>query len=40
VLGFNACGHKGAPFYSKEAPIGDENIEFIIKSEENNASCE
>ena len=31
VLSVNGCGYKKAPFYKDEAPVGDENVTFIIK---------
>lgn len=45
LLSINGCGYKAAPYYEKEAPEGDENVEFIIKdkeivSDKNNESCE
>ena len=30
-LGVNGCGYKAEPFYTQEAPAGDENVKFIIK---------
>jgi hypothetical protein len=36
LLGLNGCGYKSAPFYKKDAPKGDKNVEFIIK--DNNVS--
>ncbi len=40
VLAISGCGHKGSPFYTDEPIVSDENVEFIIISEENNASRE
>ncbi len=42
LLSVSACGYKAAPFYSEDAPQGDENVEFIIqkKGVDNNESCE
>ena len=31
LLSVSACGYKAAPFYSEDAPQGDENVEFIIQ---------
>ncbi|MFT5836317.1 MAG: hypothetical protein ACI9RG_001221 [Sulfurimonas sp.] len=31
VLSLNGCGYKKAPYYLEEAPVGDKNVEFIIK---------
>jgi predicted small lipoprotein YifL len=41
LLSLGACGYKAAPYYQKEAPQSDENVEFILekKSFENNESC-
>ena len=42
LLSVSACGYKASPFYSQDAPEGDDNVEFIIqkKSVDNNKSCE
>ncbi len=42
LLSVSACGYKAAPFYSEDAPEGDENVEFIIKKQniDNNESSE
>ncbi len=42
LLSLSACGYKAAPFYSEDAPEGDENVEFIIQKQniDNNESCE
>jgi len=42
LLSVSACGYKAAPFYSDDAPEGDENVEFIIQKQsvESNESCE
>lgn len=31
LLGLGGCGYKADPFYTQDAPEGDENVEFIIK---------
>jgi len=33
LLGLSGCGYKADPFYTQDAPEGDENIEFKIKKE-------
>ena len=33
LLSVSACGYKAAPFYSEDAPEGDENVEFIIEKQ-------
>ena len=42
LLSVSACGYKAAPFYSEDAPEGDENVEFIIQKQsiDNNESSE
>ena len=42
LLSVSACGYKAAPFYSEDAPQGDENVEFIIQKQniENNEDRE
>ena len=42
LLSVSACGYKAAPFYSEDAPEGDENVEFIIQKQniDNNDSSE
>ena len=42
LLSVSACGYKAAPFYSEDAPAGDENVEFIIQKQniDNNESSE
>ena len=42
LFSVSACGYKAAPFYSEDAPEGDENVEFILQKQnlENNESCE
>ena len=42
LLSVSACGYKAAPFYSEDAPEGDENVEFIIQETniDNNESSE
>jgi len=45
LFSLSGCGYKAPLYYVEEAPEGDENIEFIIKSKEiikneNNESCE
>ena len=43
LLSLSGCGYKDAPYYSEEAPAGDENVKFIMKQKsfdnENNESC-
>ncbi len=31
VLSLNGCGYKAPPYLEEEVPVGDENVEFIIK---------
>lgn len=31
LLVLGGCGYKAAPYYKKDAPKGDKNVEFIIK---------
>jgi len=31
LLSVSGCGYKKDPFYQKEAPKSDENIEFILE---------
>ena len=39
LLVLSGCGYKANPYYQKEAPAGDENVEFIIENQnENNES--
>ena len=33
LLSVSACGYKAAPFYSEDAPQGDDNVEFIIQKQ-------
>jgi len=33
ALSFSACGYKADPYYLKEAPKGDKNVEFHIKKQ-------
>jgi hypothetical protein len=45
LLGLSGCGHKADPYYLEEAPVSDENVEFILKkptlkNSENNESCD
>ena len=42
LLSVSACGYKDAPFYTEDAPEGDENVEFIIEKQniDNNDSSE
>lgn len=44
LLGFHGCGYKADPFYTQEAPVGDENVEFKLRkvNTDNNESdtCE
>ena len=46
LLGINACGYKKPPYYQENAPLGDENVKFIIEDKkfpskiDNNESCE
>ena len=42
LLSVSACGYKAAPFYSEDAPEGDENVEFIIEKQniDNNENSE
>jgi len=40
LLSLSACGYKAPPYYEKEVPKGDKNVEFHYKNKtfENNAS--
>lgn len=49
LLSLNGCGYKKAPYYieetpktEKKAPVGDDNVEFIIKepSTDSNTTAE
>jgi len=42
LLSVSACGYKAAPFYTEDAPQGDENVEFIIQKQniDNNKDSE
>lgn len=44
LLGLQGCGYKANPYYSEDAPNGDENVEFKLRkvSIDNNESsaCE
>jgi len=46
LLSMGGCGYKKSPYYQKEAPIGDKNVEFIVedkkfpKNIDINESCE
>jgi predicted small lipoprotein YifL len=31
LFSLSGCGYKDAPFYTKELPQSDENVDFIIK---------
>ncbi|MEN8302592.1 MAG: hypothetical protein ABFQ64_00805 [Campylobacterota bacterium] len=33
MLSLSACGYKAAPFYTEDAPEGDENVEFVIEKQ-------
>lgn len=33
LLSLSACGYKAAPFYTEDAPEGDENVEFVIEKQ-------
>ncbi|MDF1878763.1 hypothetical protein JHD46_03820 [Sulfurimonas sp. SAG-AH-194-C20] len=44
MFSLSGCGYKASPYYEKEAPVGDKNVEFIIENKsitnnENNESC-
>jgi predicted small lipoprotein YifL len=44
LLSFSACGYKAPPYYQKQAPKGDKNVQFHYKEKnfdtnETNASC-
>jgi len=43
LFSLNGCGYKADPYYQKEAPQSDENIEFILEKKkfvkDNNESC-
>jgi len=36
LLGLSGCGYKANPYYEEDAPKGDENIEFHIKTDKKN----
>ena len=36
LLSFSGCGVKKPPFYQDEAPVSDENVEFILVKPEVN----
>jgi predicted small lipoprotein YifL len=45
LLSLSACGYKAPPYYEKEAPKGDKNVEFHYKNRtfdtnETNESCQ
>jgi len=31
LFSLNGCGYKAAPFYTKELPQSDENVNFILQ---------
>ena len=31
LLGLSGCGYKADPFYTEDAPAGDENVEFKLR---------
>jgi predicted small lipoprotein YifL len=31
LFGLSGCGYKAPPFYTKELPQSDENVDFIIR---------
>jgi len=44
LLSLGGCGHKASPYYEQKAPLGDENVKFIIQESQNmpedtNVSC-
>ena len=44
LLSLSGCGYKANPYYLEDAPVSDENVEFILKkptgeSIDNNESC-
>ncbi|MDQ7045723.1 MAG: hypothetical protein Q9M32_07415 [Sulfurimonas sp.] len=41
LLGLNGCGYKASPFYTQDAPLGDENVTFKLNTinVENNESA-
>ncbi|MCW8955208.1 MAG: hypothetical protein OQK48_09740 [Sulfurimonas sp.] len=45
MLSLNGCGYKANPYYVDDAPVSDENVEFILKKptnerNDNNESCD
>ena len=36
LLVLSGCGYKANPYYEREAPQSDENVEFIIKNQDDN----
>ncbi len=34
LLGLSGCGYKADPYYQKDVPAADENVEFKIKNNE------
>ena len=44
LLSLSGCGYKADPYYLEDAPVSDENVEFILKKptaevSDNNESC-
>ncbi|MBD3796682.1 MAG: hypothetical protein IE887_02885 [Campylobacterales bacterium] len=41
LLSVSGCGYKAAPYYEKDTPASDENVEFHIKEKkfDTNESC-
>ncbi len=37
LLVLSGCGYKAKPYYQKEAPESDKNVEFIIKKQDLNS---
>jgi len=33
LLSFSGCGYKGDPFYSENISVGDENVEFKVRKQ-------